>query len=38
MKLQAVVSYMAKQKNIKKVFIISQDYSFGHQVSKTRRR
>jgi branched-chain amino acid transport system substrate-binding protein len=37
MKLQAAVSYMAKQKNIKKVFIIGQDYSFGHQVSKTAR-
>ncbi len=37
MKLQAVVGYMARQKNIKKIYIIGQDYSFGHQVSKTAK-
>ena len=37
MKLQAIVSSMASDKAIKKVYIIGQDYSFGHQVSKTAR-
>jgi branched-chain amino acid transport system substrate-binding protein len=37
MKLQALVSYMAMQKDIKKVYIIGQDYQFGQQVSKTAK-
>ncbi len=37
MKLQALVSYMATQKDIKKVYLINQDYQFGHQVSKTAK-
>ena len=37
MKLGAIVASMEKNKQIKKVYIIGQDYSFGHQVSKTAR-
>jgi branched-chain amino acid transport system substrate-binding protein len=37
MKLQAIVNSMVENKEIKKVFIIGQDYSFGHQVSKTAK-
>ena len=37
MKLGAVVAAMEKNKRIKKVYIIGQDYSFGHQVSKTAK-
>src|SRR5947209_1878964 len=35
MKLQAIVNSMVNDKKIQKVYIIGQDYSFGHQVSKT---
>src|SRR3954465_598480 len=34
MKLQAIMSTMIGKKEIKKVYIIGQDYSFGHQVAK----
>ncbi len=37
MKLGAIVAAMEKNKRIKKVYIIGQDYSFGHQVSKTAK-
>ena len=37
MKLHAIVASMAGNKNLKKVYLIGQDYSFGHQVSKTAR-
>ena len=37
MKLQAIVDSMKNDKKIKKVYIIGQDYSFGHQVSKTAK-
>ncbi|GAC1547937.1 MAG: branched-chain amino acid ABC transporter substrate-binding protein [Myxococcales bacterium] len=37
MKLQAMIGSMANDKTIKKVYIIGQDYSFGHQVSKTAK-
>ena len=37
MKLQAITSSMVGDKAIKKVYIIGQDYSFGHQVSKTAK-
>ena len=37
MKLQAIVDSMIGNKQIKKVYIIGQDYSFGHQVSKTAK-
>jgi len=33
MKLHGITDYMAKQPNIKKVFLINQDYAFGHMVS-----
>ena len=36
-KLHALVSYMAKQKDVKKIYIIGQDYQFGQQVSKTSK-
>ncbi|HZX66797.1 MAG TPA: branched-chain amino acid ABC transporter substrate-binding protein [Myxococcales bacterium] len=38
MKLQAIMSTMIGKKEIKKVYIIGQDYSFGHQVSKTAKQ
>ncbi|HZR07561.1 MAG TPA: branched-chain amino acid ABC transporter substrate-binding protein [Myxococcales bacterium] len=37
MKLQAIVNSMVPNKEIKKVYIIGQDYQFGHQVSKTAK-
>jgi branched-chain amino acid transport system substrate-binding protein len=37
MKLQAIVGSMVGNKEIKKVYIIGQDYSFGHQVTKTAK-
>jgi len=37
MKLAAIVNSIANDKQIKKVYIIGQDYSFGHQVSKTAK-
>ena len=37
MKLQAIVNSMLGNKEIKKVYIIGQDYSFGHQVTKTAK-
>ena len=37
MKLEAITSSMVDDKKIKKVYIIGQDYSFGHQVSKTAK-
>lgn len=37
MKLNAIVNSMVNDKNIKKVYIIGQDYQFGHQVSKTAK-
>jgi branched-chain amino acid transport system substrate-binding protein len=33
-KMEAMTSYLAKQKDIKKVYIIGQDYQHGHQVAK----
>ncbi|HEY6910695.1 MAG TPA: branched-chain amino acid ABC transporter substrate-binding protein [Myxococcales bacterium] len=37
MKLNAIVNSMVNDKSIKKVYIIGQDYQFGHQVSKTAK-
>ncbi|HCY62757.1 MAG TPA: branched-chain amino acid ABC transporter substrate-binding protein [Oxalobacteraceae bacterium] len=37
MKLEALTSYMAGQKDIRKVYIIGQNYSFGQQVSRAVR-
>jgi len=37
MKMEALTTYMAKDKNIKKVYIIGQNYSFGQQVSRATK-
>jgi branched-chain amino acid transport system substrate-binding protein len=37
MKMQALTSYMAAQKGIRKVYLINQDYAFGHAVSKAAK-
>jgi branched-chain amino acid transport system substrate-binding protein len=37
MKMEALTSFMAKDKSIKKVYIIGQNYSFGHQVSRAAK-
>jgi len=37
MKMEALTSYMADQKEIKKVYLINQDYAFGHQVRRAAR-
>jgi len=36
-KMEVLTSYMAKNPNIKKVYIIGQNYSFGHQVSRAAK-
>jgi branched-chain amino acid transport system substrate-binding protein len=37
MKMEALTSFMAKDTNIKKVYIIGQNYSFGHQVTRAAK-
>jgi len=37
MKMEALTSHMAKQKTIKKVYLINQDYSFGKAVAAAAR-
>ncbi|MBC7500796.1 MAG: branched-chain amino acid ABC transporter substrate-binding protein [Herminiimonas sp.] len=37
MKMEALTSFMAKDPNIKKVYIIGQNYSFGHQVTRAAK-
>ncbi|HUX26394.1 MAG TPA: branched-chain amino acid ABC transporter substrate-binding protein [Burkholderiales bacterium] len=37
MKMEALTSYLAKDKNIKKVYLIDQNYSFGHAVARAAR-
>ncbi|UWN51680.1 Leucine-, isoleucine-, valine-, threonine-, and alanine-binding protein [Alcanivorax sp. ALC70] len=37
MKMNALTTYIANNKDIKKVYLINQDYSFGHAVSKAAR-
>ena len=37
MKMEALTTFMAKDKSIKKVYIIGQNYSFGHQVSRAAK-
>jgi branched-chain amino acid transport system substrate-binding protein len=37
MKMQALTDYMARQKGIRKVYLINQDYSFGQAVAKSAR-
>lgn len=37
MKMEALTSYMAKDRNIKKVYLIGQNYAFGHQVERAAK-
>ncbi|HTD06650.1 branched-chain amino acid ABC transporter substrate-binding protein [Undibacterium sp.] len=37
MRMEALTSFMAKDPNIKKVFIIGQNYALGHQVSRAAK-
>lgn len=37
MKMEALTTWMAERKNIKKVYLLNQDYSFGHAVRKAAR-
>ncbi|MGB8338843.1 MAG: branched-chain amino acid ABC transporter substrate-binding protein [Burkholderiales bacterium] len=37
MKMEAMTNYMAKQSNVKKVYVLGQDYSFGHQVARAAK-
>jgi branched-chain amino acid transport system substrate-binding protein len=37
MKMQALTNYMAREKGIKKVYLINQDYAFGQGVSRAAR-
>jgi len=37
MKMEALTTWMAQNKGIKKVYLINQDYSFGHAVKKAAR-
>ena len=38
MKMQALTNFMASKKNIKRVYLINQDYSFGHAFSKAAKQ
>ena len=38
MKMQALTSFMARDDTLKKVYLINQDYSFGHAVSKAAKQ
>ena len=35
MKMEALTTFLARDPNVKKVYLIDQDYSFGHDVSRT---
>ena len=37
MKMEALTSYMKGEKRIRKVYLLNQDYSFGHQVARAAR-
>jgi branched-chain amino acid transport system substrate-binding protein len=37
MRVEAMTTYMAKDRNIKKVYLINQDYAYGHQVRQAAR-
>jgi branched-chain amino acid transport system substrate-binding protein len=37
MKMEALTTFLARNPNVKKVYLINQDYSFGHDVSRTAR-
>ena len=38
MKMNALTNYIAENKDVKKVYLINQDYSFGHAVSEAARK
>jgi branched-chain amino acid transport system substrate-binding protein len=38
MKMAALTTYMAQQKDLKKVYLLNQDYSFGQSVAKAARK
>lgn len=38
MKMKVLTDWIAEQKNIHKIFLINQDYSFGHSVSESARK
>jgi len=38
MKMEALTSYMAKNQNIKRVYLINQDYAFGRSVTAAAKR
>lgn len=37
MKMEALTTFLAKNPNIKKVYLINQNYSFGHQVTRAAK-
>jgi len=37
MKMEALTTYLAKEPNVKKVYLINQNYSFGHQVARAAK-
>ena len=37
MKMEALTTYLAKDPNIKKVYLLNQNYSFGHQVARAAK-
>lgn len=37
MKMRAIADYVAKTPSIQKIYLLNQDYSFGHEVSKDAR-
>jgi branched-chain amino acid transport system substrate-binding protein len=37
MKMEALTTFLAKDPHVKKVYLINQDYSFGHDVSRSAR-
>lgn len=37
MKMEALTTYMADKKDIRRVYLINQDYAFGHQVRRAAR-
>ncbi|MFZ6690721.1 branched-chain amino acid ABC transporter substrate-binding protein [Undibacterium sp. SXout20W] len=37
MKMEALTSYLSNDKSVKKVYIIGQNYSFGHQVTRAAK-
>jgi branched-chain amino acid transport system substrate-binding protein len=37
MKMEALTTYMKGQKAVKKVYLLNQDYSFGHQVARAAK-